>query len=97
MAIGVIFHFQGATNEQYDEVTRALNNEQPMRSLADWAGGGILSHAAGATPDGLRVIDVWESPEKFRAFGEKLVPLLQQAGINPAEPVVFPVHNFVNE
>ena len=41
MAIGVIFHFQDATNEQYDEVTRALNNEQPMRSLADWSGGGI--------------------------------------------------------
>ena len=57
----------------------------------------FLSHAAGATPDGLRVIDVWESPEKFQAFGEKLVPLLRQAGINPAEPIVFPVHNFVNE
>jgi hypothetical protein len=97
MAIGVIFDFQGATNEQYDEVCRALNNGQPLRSLADSPGDGCLSHVADATPEGLRVLDVWESPEKFQAFGENLMPLLQQAGIKPAEPVVFPDHNFVKE
>ena len=46
MAIGVIFNFPGGTTEQYDEVCRGLNNGQPMRSLADWPGGGCLSHAA---------------------------------------------------
>jgi hypothetical protein len=35
-------------------------------------------------------------PSKFQAFGEKLMPLLQQAGINPVRPVFFSVHNFVN-
>ena len=45
MAIGVIFHFQGATNEQYDEVTRALNNEH---QCARWptGPGRYFSHAA---------------------------------------------------
>jgi hypothetical protein len=37
------------------------------------------------------------SPEKFQAFGEMLMPLLAQEGMEAAEPVVFPVHNFVNE
>jgi hypothetical protein len=97
MAIGVIFIFPGATVDQYEEVCRGINNGQPMRALADWPGGGCLSHAAGATPEGLRVTDVWESPEKFQAFGEMLMPHLAQAGIQPAEPTVFPVHNFVNE
>ena len=97
MAIGVIFNFPGGTAGQYDEVCRALNNGQPLRSLADWPGGGCLSHAAGATPDGLQVIDVWESPEKFQAFGEKLMPIAQRVGLKPADPVVFPVHNFVKE
>jgi hypothetical protein len=97
MAIGVIFDFHGATNEQYDEVCRALNGGQPLRSLAEWPGGGCLSHVAGATSEGLRVLDVWDSLEKFQAFGEKLMPLLQEAGIQPAEPTVFPVHNFVKE
>jgi hypothetical protein len=97
MAIGVIFNFPGATIDQYEEVCRGINNGQPMRALADWPGGGCLSHAAGATPEGLQVTDVWESPEKFQAFGEMLMPHLAQAGIEPAEPTVFPVHNFVNE
>jgi len=97
MAIGVTFNFPGATIEQYEQVCRGINNGQPMRALADWPGGGCLSHAAGATPEGLRVTDVWESPEKFQAFGEMLMPHLAQAGIEPAEPTVFPVHNFVKE
>ena len=78
MAIGVIFNFPGGTTEQDDEVCRELNNGQPLRSLADWPGGGCLSHVVGATPDGPCVLDVWESAEKFQAFGDTLVPLIQQ-------------------
>jgi hypothetical protein len=96
MAIGVMFNFRGATTEQYDQVTRGLNNGQPMRSLADWPGGGCLFHVAGANAEGLCVTDVWESPEKFQAFGEKLMPLLAQAGLQ-TEPIVFPVYNLVTE
>ena len=40
---------------------------------------------------------LWESAEKFQAFGEKLMPLIQQAGLKPDEPIVFPAHNFVNQ
>ena len=96
MAIGVIFKFPGGTLEQYDEVCRELNNGQPLRSLADWPGGGCLSHFAGAAADGLYVLDVWDSAEKFRAFGEKLMPLVQQAGLKPDEPIILPAHNFVD-
>jgi hypothetical protein len=97
MAIGVIFNFPGGTTQQYDEIGRGLNNGQPLRSLAEWPGGGCLSHVVGATRGGLCVLDVWESAEKFQAFGEKLMPLIQQAGLKPDEPVVFPVHNFVRQ
>ena len=97
MAIGVIFNFPGGTTEQYDEVCRGLNNGQPLRSLADWPGGGCLSHVVGATPGGLCVLDVWESAEKFQAFGQKLMPVIQQVGLKPDEPVVFPAHNFVGQ
>jgi hypothetical protein len=97
MVIGVIFNFPGGTTEQYDEVCRAVNNGQPMRSLADWQGGGCLSHVAGATSDGLCVMDVWESVEKFQEFGGKLMPAMQQAGLKLDEPIVFPAHNFVNQ
>jgi len=97
VAIGVIFNFPGGTTGQYDEVSRRLNHGQPVRSLAHWPGRGCLSHVVGATTNGLVVLDVWESAEKFQAFGEKLMPLIQQARLEPDEPVVFPAHNFVNQ
>ena len=50
MAIGVIFNFPGGTTEQYDEVCRRLNNGQPLRSLADWPGGGCLPTSRGRHP-----------------------------------------------
>ena len=56
-----------------------------------------LAHTAGVAPDGLTVVDVWESPEKFQAFGEKLMPLVQKTGLQPNEPIVYPAHNFVKE
>jgi hypothetical protein len=42
MAIGVIFNFPGGTTAQYDEVTRGLNNGQPLMPLI---------HQAGLKPD----------------------------------------------
>src|SRR5450755_1480928 len=96
MAIGVYFNFQGATLEQYDEATRRLNNGQPMRALSDWPGGGCLSHAAWYEESGaLGVFDVWESPESFERFGEKLMPIISEVGMPTAEPHIVPLHNFV--
>lgn len=57
---------------------------------------GILSHTAGPTPTGWRVIDVWESEDAMRRFGEVLGPQLQKQGFSNVPPQVFPVHNFVN-
>ncbi len=96
MAIGVVFDFVGANEQQYDQVCRRLNNGMLLTSLSEWPIDGCLAHAAGTGPTGdLRVVDVWESPEAFQAFGQQLMPLLQEAGIQPVEPQVFPLHNFV--
>lgn len=96
MAIGVYFNFEGATLDQYDDACRRLNNGQPMRALSDWPGGGCLEHCAWAEDSGaLGVFDVWESPEAFQSFGEKLMPILGEVGIAPAEPHIVQLHNFV--
>ena len=56
---------------------------------------GQLSHIAGPTPDGFRVIDVWESREACaRAFEERIHPAVDRAfgGSRPAgEPEVHPL------
>ncbi len=96
MTIGVYFNFENTTLEQYDEVTRRLNNGQQLTKLSDWPGGGILEHAAWAEESGtLCVFDVWESPEAFQSFGEKLMPILGEVGLPQAEPHIVPLHNFV--
>jgi hypothetical protein len=96
MAIGVYFNFQGSTLEQYDEACRRINDGQPMRALSDWPGGGCLAHTAWHEESGaLGVFDVWESPEAFERFGEKLMPIINEVGITPAEPHIVPLHNFV--
>lgn len=95
MPVGVLFEFPGVTAAQYDAVSRKLTNGRQLEALSDWAGGGILSHVAGPTATGWRVVDVWESPAAFEAFGARLMPLLAEANFPQVTPEIFEVHNFV--
>ena len=94
MAILMIHDAPGGTQEQYEEVGTRLAQSGAFDSLSDWPTEGILSHAAGPTDEGWRVVDVWDSEEAFQRFGERIGPVLQEVGL-PGEPKVFPLHNFV--
>jgi hypothetical protein len=41
----------------------------------------------------VRVSEVWDSREQWEAFGQKLMPMLSDFGIDPGQPEVFEVHN----
>src|SRR5260370_55663 len=56
---------------------------------------GLHVDVAGQGKDGFRVVDVWESEEAFNRFGEKLMPILKELGIE-AEPEVYPAKAFVS-
>lgn len=84
----------GATQEQYEQVVARLTNGRGLHSLSDWPVGGILSHVAGPTDEGWRVVDVWESEEAFQRFGEVIGPVLQEVGF-PGTPEVYRAHHFV--
>lgn len=91
MAIGVYFNFEGTTVDQYDEVCRRLNNGQPMTKLSNWPGGGCLAHTAcQEEPGALGVFDVWESPEGFQGFGEKLMPIAARLDFRRRSRTSFP-------
>lgn len=62
---------------------------------SDWPVEGLLLHVAGETASGFRVIDVWQSEEAFRQFGEALAPIMARLGLEE-EPEVYPVHTFVS-
>jgi hypothetical protein len=76
-----------------------LNNRQPMTSLTDFRRSGymVVAHIAGPTPDGWRVVDVWQTEEALARFRQKLVPLLEQVGIPRVAPQVSPDLNVVTQ
>jgi hypothetical protein len=96
--VPVVLIHQGAglTKESYEEIGRRLTGgKSPLDSPGDWPVAGLLVHAAGEAEGGFRVVDVWESEEAVRQFGEKLAPLLAELGVE-AEPEIYPSHAFVS-
>ncbi len=90
MSIVVRFAPSAATTEQYDQVLRRLEESD------NWPPDGLDYHVAFGSPDDLRVSEIWDSQEQFQAFGQRLMPLLADAGIQLAsEPEVFEVYNTV--
>jgi hypothetical protein len=44
----------------------------------------------------LRVSEIWDSREQLEAFGEQLMPILADIGIEfSGDPEIFEVHNIV--
>jgi hypothetical protein len=92
----VVTVFEGVTREQYEESVRRLTGgKSRFESAADWPVEGLLAHIAGEGEDTFRVVDVWESEESFGKFGETLIPILREIGVQ-GEPDVYPAHTFVS-
>ena len=94
----VVLVHQGPTltQERYEETIRRLTGgKSRVETPADWPVEGLLAHIAGQGESGFRVVDVWESEAALRRFGEKLTPILQEAGVEE-QPETYPVHTFVS-
>ncbi len=75
------------TTEQYDELIRRLQD------AGHFPPDGLDYHVCFLADGNVRVSEIWESQEKFEAFGETLRPKLQDAGIQlSGEPEFFDVH-----
>jgi hypothetical protein len=78
------------TTEQYDETIRRL------KESGDWLPDGLDTHVAFRSNGNFRVSEIWDSREQFDAFGERLMPVLKDVGIELAgEPEVLEVHNII--
>ena len=93
----VVLVHQGptVTQQSYDETVRKLTGKSRVESPADWPVEGLLVHAAGEGQSGFRVVDVWESEDAARRFGEKLAPILKDVGITDP-PDMYETHAFVS-
>jgi hypothetical protein len=84
------------TQEKYDEVVRRVSGgKSRMESPSDWPVAGLLVHVTGQGPQGFRVVDVWESEEACKRFGDALAPILKEVGVD-APPELYPAHTFVS-
>jgi hypothetical protein len=96
MPVVAVFQSPSLTEEQYEESVRRLTGGKAhVESPADWPVEGLLAHIAGQGDSGFRVVDVWESEDAFRRFGETLMPILQELGVE-GQPEIYPAHAFVS-
>jgi hypothetical protein len=84
MTIAVVQDIDGADWETYRRIIEELGDERPA---------GLVTHAAGPTEGGVRIIDVWESEDAQQRFlSERLFParqrVLDDMGVEPVMPRV---------
>lgn len=87
MSILVRFAPASLTQEQYDESVRRL------KQAGIFPPDGMDYHVCFGSEGNLRVSEIWDSREQWAAFGERLMPVLAEIGIQAGEPEVVEIHN----
>ena len=86
MSVVVRHQPKGLTREKYDEVSRRIG------SAGSWPPDGMDLHVLFGQEGDLRVSEIWDSEEQFRAFASRLMPVLDEVGVSRGDPEVFEVH-----
>ena len=90
MSIVVRFNPTSLTAAKYDQTVRRLEG------AGAFPPDGLDYHVCFGSDGNLRVSEIWDSREQFEAFGERLLPILAEAGIEfSGEPEIFEVHNSI--
>ena len=77
------------TTEQYDETIQRLEKS------GDWLPEGLEFHVAFESGGKFRVSEIWDSQAQFDAFGKRLMPILEDVGIDPGAPEMVEIHNII--
>jgi hypothetical protein len=89
VSVLVRFPPSNVTKDQYEAVRGALNDG------GNWPADGCQLHVAFGDDQDVRVSEIWESREKFEAFGQTLRPELEKAGIQlSGQPEFYEVVQF---
>ena len=91
MSVVVIATTPGMSAELYDR-------SQELMGLAGTLPAGCSTHIAGPSPEGWRVVAVWESADAAREFmAGTLRPAMAELGVAPpaVPPTIYPLHALV--
>jgi hypothetical protein len=89
MSVLVRFAPPSATVEQYDESIRRLEE------TGDLPPDGLDYHVCFLADGNVRVSEIWDSREQLEAFGQRLMPLLAEIGIDAGQPEMLEIHNII--
>ena len=89
MSVLIRFNPPSLTAAQYDKVVARLTEEGVFP--AD----GLEYEICFGTAGNLKVSQVWDNHEHMEAFGQRLMPILQEVGIDPGQPEIVEVHNII--
>jgi hypothetical protein len=88
MSILVRFAPTSMTTEQYEAVKKRVSEGH------DFLPDGMEYHVCFGPEGNRRVSEIWASREQFDAFGERLMPVIQEAGIElGGEPEFFEIYS----
>ncbi len=89
MSFVVRFHPASLTAGKYDDAIRRHEGAE-----IEFPPDGMEGHVCYGSDGNLQVSEIWASREQFEAYGERLMPLLADAGIEfSGEPEFFEVHS----
>ena len=89
MTIGIYFRPASMSADQYDDIIKRLE------AAGSGTPEGRLYHVCFGADDSLQVFDIWESQQAFDDFGATLMPILQEVGVDPGQPMIEPVHSVI--
>jgi hypothetical protein len=91
--MSILARFTGApgmTAEKYDNTLPLI--EESGKFPPD----GLEFHVAFNTGGSFRVSEIWDSKEQFEAFGQRLMPILNENGVELAgPPEIIEIHNII--
>jgi hypothetical protein len=91
--MSILVRFTGAPGmsaEKYDGVMPRIE------ASGEFPPNGLDYHVAFSSGDSFRVSEIWDSKEQFEAFGQRLMPILAEAGVELAgPPEVIEIHNII--
>ena len=92
-AMSILARFTGAPGLTAEDYDRTLPR---IEASGEFPPDGLEYHVAFSFGVNFRVSEIWDSKEQFEAFGQRLMPILAESGIELAgPPEVIEVHNII--
>jgi hypothetical protein len=90
MSVLIRFAPDSLTAQQYDAAVTRLTADGVLPAE------GLEFEICFGSGDHMKVSQVWDTQEQLEAFGARLMPILDDLGIDPGKPEVVEVHNIIN-